>query len=174
LTDERFFNGSLGDLEIVAALTHSGQPPVPVLRKDFVIDERQIVEARAAGADAILLIVAALSDARLAALLDVARSYELSTLVEIHDAAELDRALAVDATLVGINNRDLRSFTVDLATSERLASAIPAHVTIVGESGIASREDIDRLQRAGIHAVLVGESLMRAADRTRALRDLRP
>jgi indole-3-glycerol phosphate synthase len=173
LTDERFFHGSLDDLRSVASLAHGGAPPVPVLRKDFVLDAYQIAEARAAGADAILLIVAALDDARLAELLQAATGWGLAALIEVHDEAELERALRVGARVVGINNRDLRSFAVDLATTECVARLAPPDVTIVGESGIRTRADVERLGRAGVHAVLVGESLMRAPDRAAAVRELR-
>jgi indole-3-glycerol phosphate synthase len=173
LTDERFFNGSLDDLRAVGDVAHSAHTPRPVLRKDFVVDAYQIVEARAAGADAVLLIVAALTDQELADLHTCASDYGMDALVEVHDERELARALAIDATLLGINSRDLRSFQVDLATIERLARKVPAQVTLVGESGIRTRADIERLGAAGVHAVLVGETLMRATDRTAALRELR-
>jgi indole-3-glycerol phosphate synthase len=172
LTDSAFFQGSLDDLQDVAALARAHTPAVPVLRKDFVLDAYQVAEARAAGASAVLLIVAALDDSRLRELLASAREYDMEALVEVHDEAELARALAAGATLIGVNNRDLRSFQVDLATTERVASQVPAHVTLVGESGIQTRDDIDRLGRSGVHAVLIGETLMRAPDRTAALREL--
>lgn len=172
LTDERFFRGSLGDLRDVAALAHDADPPVAVLRKDFVIDPYQIAEAKAAGADCVLLIVAALDDLALANLHATADDYGLHALVEVHDEQELDRALSVGATLVGINSRDLRTFQVDLATIERVAAQVPAHVTLVGESGIRTRDDVARLEQAGVHAILVGETLMRAVDPAAALREL--
>jgi indole-3-glycerol phosphate synthase len=172
LTDARYFGGSLGDLRAVADVAHAGARPTPVLRKDFVIDAYQLAEARAVGADIVLLIVAALGDAELRELLAAARDFGLAALVEVHDEGELERALAVDAMLVGINNRDLRSFQVDLATTERLASLAPPGVTLVGESGIQTRADVRRLGRAGVRAVLVGESLMRAPDRAAAMREL--
>jgi indole-3-glycerol phosphate synthase len=170
LTDRTFFRGSIEDLEAVAALGRASV--TPVLRKDFVIDAYQIAEARAAGAAAVLLIVAALELARLAELHDAAREYGLDALVEVHDEAELEIALGIGATLVGVNNRDLRSFNVDLATTERLAAAVPDEVTLVGESGIRTRDDVERLRQAGVHAVLVGETLMRAPDRSAAIREL--
>ena len=173
LTDEKFFRGSLDDLRAVAALAHTDPQPRPVLRKDFVIDAYQIVEARAAGADAVLLIVAGLADSQLAELHAAALDYGLSVLVEIHDEVELERALKIAPKLLGINNRDLRTFTVDLATTVRLAPQIPSEVAIVGESGIASHGDLERVGRSGAHAVLVGESLMRQTDRAGALRELR-
>ncbi len=172
LTDERFFGGSLDDLRAVATLAHDDPAPRPVLRKDFVIDAYQIVEGRAAGADAVLLIVAALSDEQLTELLSSAESHRLCTLVEVHDEHELDRALTAGASLIGINNRDLRTFSVSLSTTERLAPRVPPSVTLVGESGITTRADIARLGQSGVHAVLVGETLMRAPDRLQALRDL--
>lgn len=173
LTDERFFNGSLDDLRAVASVAHGADTPHPVLRKDFVLDSYQIAEARAVGADAVLLIVAALDDSELADLHASAADYGMDALVEIHDERELDRALKIGATLLGINSRDLRSFQVDLATIERLARQVPEDVTLVGESGIRNREDIERLGAAGVHAVLIGETLMRATDRAAALRELR-
>jgi indole-3-glycerol phosphate synthase len=170
LTDRRYFGGSLDDLRDVSAV--AVQHAVPVLRKDFVLDEYQVAEARAAGASAVLLIVAALTDTALRELLAVCSSYSLDALVEVHDERELERAVDAEASLIGINNRDLRSFLVDLATTERLAAIAPDHVTLVGESGIRTREDVLRLGRAGVHAVLVGETLMRAPDRAVALREL--
>jgi indole-3-glycerol phosphate synthase len=170
LTDRTFFRGSIEDLEAVAALGRASV--TPVLRKDFVIDAYQIAEAKAAGAAAVLLIVAALEFARLAELHDAAREYGLDALVEVHDEAELEIALGIGAALVGVNNRDLRSFNVNLATTERLAAAVPDEVTLVGESGIRTRDDVERLRQAGVHAVLVGETLMRAPDRSAAIREL--
>ncbi|MFO0687581.1 MAG: indole-3-glycerol phosphate synthase TrpC [Myxococcota bacterium] len=169
LTDEKFFGGSLEILRQVRAAVAT-----PLLRKDFVIDPYQIDEARVAGADAVLLIVAALADADLAALHRHARGLGLDVLVEVHDEAELDRALAVGATLVGVNNRDLRTFEVDLGTTERIAARIadPA-VLLVAESGIGGPEDVARLARAGARGFLVGESLMRQPDPGQALAALR-
>lgn len=172
LTDERFFQGSLSDLRRVAALAHATEPPAAVLRKDFVIDTYQIAEARSAGADCALLIVAALDDSALAELHAAARDYGLQALVEVHDERELARALEAGATLVGINSRDLRTFEVDLATIERVAAQVPPEVTLVGESGIRTRDDVARLERAGVHAILVGETLMRAADPAATIREL--
>lgn len=172
LTDERFFQGSLDDLREVAALAHAASPAAGVLRKDFVVDAYQIVEARAAGADCVLLIVAALDDAELQHLSAATADYGLQALVEVHDEQELERALAVDAQLIGINSRDLRSFSVDLGTIERVAAHVPPTVTLVGESGIRTRADVERLEAAGVHAILVGETLMRAADPAAALREL--
>lgn len=172
LTDGPFFHGSLADLETVAAVAHARPNPAPVLRKDFVVDPYQVVEARAHGADAVLLIVAALADADLAALLRAARGYGLEALVEVHDAAELERAAAAGADLIGINNRDLRSFDVDLGVAERLAPRAPEGAVLVGESGVFSAADVARLGRSGVDAVLVGESLIVAPDRTAAVRAL--
>jgi indole-3-glycerol phosphate synthase len=147
--------------------------PLPLLRKDFVIDPYQIAEARVAGADAVLLIVAALAPAALYALRVHAAELGLDALVEVHDERELDAALAAGAELVGINNRDLRTFSTDLAVTERLASRVPGGVTVVAESGIFTHDDVQRLEAAGAHACLVGESLMREPDLCSALRRLR-
>jgi indole-3-glycerol phosphate synthase len=167
LTDERFFGGSLAVLEAVRAATG-----LPLLRKDFVIDAYQLDEARAAGADAALLIVAALAPADRARLFEHARGLGLDVLVEVHDEAELDAAKALGADLIGINNRDLRSFVTDLAVTERLAPRVPQGALVVAESGIHGPEDVARLARAGASAFLVGESLMREADPGLALRRL--
>lgn len=172
LTDVPFFHGSLADLEAAAAVAHAPVFASPVLRKDFVVDPYQIIEGRAFGADAFLLIVAALSDAALRDLLAVGGEYGMDALVEVHDEKELERAIAVGATLIGINNRDLRTFEIDLAVSERLAPRAPVGTIVVGESGIFSRADVERLERAGVHAVLVGESLIMSPDRTLAVRHL--
>ena len=168
LTDEPHFGGRL---EFLAAARAAA--PLPVLRKDFVVASRQIDEARVAGADAVLLIVAALPARELAALHARAVSLGLDVLVEVHDARELDVALGAGATLVGINNRDLRSFTVDLGVTERLAPRAPAGVVIVAESGIMTGADVGRLAAAGARGFLVGESLMREPDPGLALRRLR-
>jgi indole-3-glycerol phosphate synthase len=144
-----------------------------VLRKDFVVDPYQIVEARAVGADAVLLIVAALDDAELNTLLASATEWGLDALVEVHDERELTRALAAGAKIVGINNRDLRTFQVDLAASERLAPIAAASALVVAESGVFGPEEVARLAAAGADAVLVGEHLMLADDRAAAVRALR-
>jgi indole-3-glycerol phosphate synthase len=167
LTDEPFFGGRLAHLGEARAATG-----LPVLRKDFIVEPWQICEARAAGADAVLLIVAALGDAELRLLLGETEAAGLDALVEVHDRAELDRALAAGARLVGVNNRDLRTLAVSLETSLRLAQAIPDEVTAVAESGIRSRMDLDRLRDAGFDACLVGEHLMSAPDPGTALREL--
>jgi len=168
LTDERFFGGGLEQLAQVRVVS-----PLPLLRKDFVIDPYQIDQARVAGADAVLLIVAALAPAALYSLRARAAELGLDALVEVHDEGELDAALAAGAQLVGINNRDLRSFSTDLAVTERLAPHVPGGVTVVAESGIFSNDDVRRLEAAGAHACLVGESLMREPDLGLALRRLR-
>ena len=168
LTDERYFGGELGFLGAVRSAVG-----VPLLRKDFLIDAYQIDEARLAGADAVLLIAAALPRGQLEPLREHALSLRLEVLVEVHDEDELETALAAGADLVGINNRDLRSFETDLAVTERLAPRVPADVLIVAESGIFSHEEIRRLEGVGVHAFLVGESLMRETDVGLALRRLR-
>ncbi|MGH7818702.1 MAG: indole-3-glycerol phosphate synthase TrpC, partial [Candidatus Binatia bacterium] len=167
LTDAPFFQGSLAYLaEIRRAVA------LPLLRKDFVIDGYQIEEARAFGADSVLLIVAILDDARLRDFQAASRELGLDALVEVHSGDELDRALACGATLVGVNNRDLRTFVTRLEVTEELAPRVPAGVVLVAESGFRSADDIDRLERAGARAFLVGESLMAAADPEAALREL--
>ncbi|MFN2474916.1 MAG: indole-3-glycerol phosphate synthase TrpC [Chthoniobacterales bacterium] len=167
LTDEQFFQGRLEYLtEIRAAVG------VPLLRKDFVLDELQIIEAAAAGADAILLIVAALADAQLVRLLDVAATYHLDALVEVHTLAELDRALETDARIIGINNRNLATFEVDLAVTEQLSEQVPSGIVLVSESGIRTAADIARIKACGVNAVLIGEALMRA--QATAIATLRP
>lgn len=167
LTEERFFQGRLEYLESIRA-----HITLPLLRKDFLIDSYQIVEARAWGADAVLLIVAILDDAQLGDLLAAARQLGLDALVEVHTAPELERALRAGSTLVGINNRDLHTFVTSLATAERLRPLVPPDVTVVAESGIDSAADIARLRAAGFEAFLIGESLMRAPDPGAQLRAL--
>lgn len=157
LTDRRFFDGDLAFLAAArAAVT------VPLLRKDFLVDAYQVVEARAAGADAVLLIVAALDDGRLAELLAVAADFGMDALVEVHDEAEAGRAVAAGARLIGVNHRDLRTFELDLGLTGRLAPALPAGTVLVAESGIRTPADVAGLAAAGAHAILVGETLMRA------------
>jgi indole-3-glycerol phosphate synthase len=168
LTDARYFGGSLDDLVAVRAAVG-----LPVLRKDFIIDAYQLAESAAAGADAVLLIVRALPGDRLPRLLAEARRLGIEALVEVHDAAEMAAAAAAGATVVGINNRDLGTFTVDTGLTVRLAPLAPRGAVVVSESGIAAPADIAKLTAAGAAAFLVGESLMRAGDPTRALRDLR-
>ena len=150
-----------------------GAVSVPLLRKDFVIDAYQVDEARVAGADAVLLIAAALEEGALAELRARAEALGLCALVEVHDEAELDAALASGARVIGINNRDLRTFETDLAVTERLAPRVPEGVVVVAESGIFTRTDMARLAASGAHAFLVGESLMRETDVAGALRRLR-
>jgi len=145
---------------------------LPVLRKDFTVDEHQVLEARAYGADAVLLIVAALEPSRLRALLGLARELRMEVVVEVHDEAELAAALNAGATLVGVNHRDLTTFQVDLSVTERLRPLVPPDVVYVAESGIHTAEDAFRMRRAGADAVLVGEALMRAADPAAKLREL--
>lgn len=167
LTDEEFFQGSLENLRKASASVS-----IPCLRKDFIVDDFQLVEARANGADAVLLIVAALSQAELETLARGARSHGLDVLCEVHDREELRRALDAGCGLIGVNTRDLRTFKVDLQTALHLASEFPAGVVRVAESGIHSAEDVARLRAAGYHAFLVGESLMRAERPGEALREL--
>jgi indole-3-glycerol phosphate synthase len=167
LTNDKYFQGTLGDLSAVREAVD-----LPLLRKDFVVDEYQAFESRAAGADAILLIVRTLSDAQLCAYLELARSLGMAALVEIHDEAELERALASDARIIGINNRNLADFAVDLAATERLAPRIPKGHIVVVESGIIGRREVERAACAGGTAVLVGEALMRANDVQAKLQEL--
>lgn len=170
LTDEPFFKGSLADLESVAAIASGAEPAVPVLRKDFIIDAFQIDEARAYGASIVLLIVAALDDHQLREFREYAESMGMAALVEVHDAEEVARAVDSGATLVGINNRNLRTFEVDLAITEQLAPTLPSETVVVGESGIFTREHVERLAGYGVDAVLVGESLILQPDRADAVR----
>ncbi len=167
LTDEQHFQGSLRNLATASAITR-----LPCLRKDFIVDEFQVLEARAYGADAILLIVAALSQSELNSLQRCAHQTELEVLCEVHDAQELRRALDSGFDMIGVNNRNLHTFHVDLAISLHLAELLPASVLKVAESGIETGEDIARLRQAGFDAFLIGESLMRAAHPGDALREL--
>jgi indole-3-glycerol phosphate synthase len=174
LTDQKFFQGSLDYLKQVR-----GAVKLPLLRKDFIIDARQILEAIEWGADAILLIVAILSDAQLRELHALATGAGLAALVEVHDEAELDRALAVRPELIGVNNRNLKTFKVDLATTERLSARLPTALPgianpplLVAESGIHTRTDVERLARCGARAMLVGESLVKHADIVAKTREL--
>ncbi len=159
LTDEQFFQGHLDHLVAVQQATNRS---IPVLRKDFVIDPYQIHEAASAGASAILLIVAALDISQLADLHQVARECGLDALIEVHDEQELEHALSINAALVGINNRDLKTFQVSLDTTARLAKLVPDGVLLVAESGIHTAEDVRRMGELGAHAVLVGEALVSA------------
>jgi indole-3-glycerol phosphate synthase len=167
LTEGPNFGGSLDDLR-----SARGACALPLLRKDFIVDPYQLLEARAAGADAVLLIVAALSSTQLRELFAQARGLELDVLVEVHDREELENALDIGAEVVGINNRDLRDFSVDLERTERLMAHVPSGVAVVSESGIAAPEQLRALHAHGVQGVLVGESLMRAPDPTAALRAL--
>jgi len=167
LTDAPFFGGSLTDLRAVR-----GAVELPLLRKDFTLDPIQLLEARAAGADAILLIVRILDDASLRGLREEAEALGMTALVEVHDAGELDRALSSGAVVVGINNRDLRTFGTDLAVTESLLDRLPRDGVVVSESGIRTGDDVARLGRAGVHAVLVGEAILRAEDPGDRVREL--
>jgi len=167
LTDEAFFHGSDADLARARAAVE-----LPVLRKDFLLDPYQIVEARAIGADCVLLIMAALTDEAAAELEGVAREHGMDVLVEVHDEGELGRALKLGAKLIGINNRDLKTLRVDLATTERLAPLVPGDRVVVAESGLGTPADLARMRRAGASAFLVGESLMREPDVAAATRRL--
>jgi indole-3-glycerol phosphate synthase len=156
LTDERFFQGHLDFLNAVRAVA-----PQPLLRKDFILDPLQIMEAAAAGADAILLIVAALTQEEITSLLETAALYQLDALVEVHTLAELDRALETEARIIGINNRNLATFEVDLAVTEKLSEQVPKDIVLVSESGIRTAEDLARVKACAVDAVLIGEALMR-------------
>ena len=168
LTDSESFGGHPDDLAAARAAVS-----LPVLRKDFTVDERDVADARLMGADAVLLIVAALDDRELAACAALAAELGLAALVEVHDEAELDRALAVGATLVGVNARDLRTFTVDLDRVERLAGHVPDGVLAVAESGVRDHADALRMAAAGYAAVLVGESLVTSGDPAAAVAALK-
>jgi indole-3-glycerol phosphate synthase len=157
LTDEEFFKGHLDYLTRIRRCTS-----IPLLRKDFILEPAQVYQSVCAGADAILLIVAALEQSRLRRLLDVAYGCQLDVLVEVHDQEELDRALATEAEIIGINNRDLRTFTTDLATTERLAEEVPRGTLLISESGIFTGDDSRRVFEAGANAILVGEALMKS------------
>jgi indole-3-glycerol phosphate synthase len=176
VTEVNHFQGSLDWLRDVRLLLQkefaSDRPSV--LRKDFVTDPYELVQSRAYGADNVLLIVAILEDALLNELLTQARGLELDALVEVHDEAEAERATKAGATLLGINNRDLHTFAVDLATTERIRPSLPPDAVVVGESGVHTRADVERLQRAGVQAVLVGEAFMTAPDIAAKMAELRP
>lgn len=169
LTNEKHFQGRLDYLGAVRAKLPGGPP---LLRKDFLFDDYQVFEARAAGADAVLLIVAVLEQRLLKELIGVAAGLSLDALVEVHDEGEMERAAAAGATLIGVNNRDLRTFEVDLATTERLRPLAPPDATFVAESGIATRADMQRLQAADVHAALIGEALVVEPDPAVKLREL--
>ena len=167
LTEPNWFGGSLDDLVEARAACD-----LPLLRKDFVVDEYQLLEARVAGADAVLLIVAALERGRMEELMGAASDLGLDALVEVHDEKEVEVAVEAGAELIGINNRDLHSLEVDLETTFELLADVPAGTVVVAESGITENEDVERLERAGVDAILVGEALMRADDPVRAVREL--
>jgi indole-3-glycerol phosphate synthase len=167
LTDARFFGGELEHLQIVRQAVS-----LPVLRKDFILEPYQVYEARAAGADAVLLIVAALEDADLAALYRLAGDLGMGALVEVHDERELERALRIGPCIVGANNRDLRTFQVSLETTARLRPLVPREVVVVAESGVHTPADVACLAEIGVDAMLVGESLMRASDIGHKVREL--
>jgi len=167
LTDEKFFQGSLENLRRASAAVK-----IPCLRKDFMVDEFQVLEARANGADAILLIVAALTDAELRGLRESARSHGLDVLCEVHDREELERALSLDCECVGVNSRDLKTFEVSLERACELAAMLPQSAVKVAESGIHTAADMKRLRDAGYEAFLIGESLMRKAEPGVALKHL--
>jgi indole-3-glycerol phosphate synthase len=167
LTDGPHFGGSVADLRLAAS-----KVTVPVLRKDFILDELQIVEARAAGAAAVLLIVRALSPERLRSLLTSARSAGLDALVEVHTEAELTRALEAGADIVGVNSRDLDTFRIDVASAWKLLATVPGEVVAVAESGMHARADVERAAAAGADAALIGTALSAAADPARLLREL--
>jgi indole-3-glycerol phosphate synthase len=189
LTDVRFFQGSLKYLQGIRERLGSGEwglgdvsdlpiptphSPVPILRKDFILDPYQVYEARAYGADALLLIVAALDDATLAELQALTRALGMQALVEVHDEAELDRALALGATLIGVNNRDLHTFVTTLETTRRLAARLPSadRPLLISESGIATAADVALVREWGVDAVLVGEALVTAPDVAGRVREL--
>jgi indole-3-glycerol phosphate synthase len=167
LTDERHFGGSLEDLRAARAACD-----LPILRKDFIVDPYQLYEAAVHGADAVLLIVRALDDRGLRAMYEEARGLDLDCLVEVHDAEELQRALELDAEVIGINNRDLDSGVVDVSTTYELMPDVPAGKTAVAESGISSRAELEELERVGVDAVLIGGALMSAADPEAKTREL--
>jgi indole-3-glycerol phosphate synthase len=167
LTDEAHFGGSLDDLREARAVCE-----IPVLQKDFTVDSYQLYEAAVAGADAVLLIVAALAPDQLARLYEDARDLDLDVVVEVHNESELEVALTVDADVIGINNRNLDDFTVDVQTTFELMPDVPAGKAVVSESGIADRDTLDELERVGVDAVLIGEALMRAEDPAAKLREL--
>jgi len=167
LTEEPHFGGSLADLREARAATE-----LPILRKDFTIDRYQLYEAKAAGADAVLLVVGSLEQHDLATLYAEARALDLDAVVEIHDGEELERALEVDCDVIGINNRDLEDFSVDIQRTFDLLADVPAGKVVMSESGIQLRQQIEELEQVGVDAVLIGEALMRAPDPEAAVREL--
>ncbi len=167
LTEEEFFQGSLGDLKDVSKVTK-----IPILRKDFIVDPWQVWETRAAGADAFLLIVAILDDGTLRELLELGRALKMEALVEVHSRNELKRAVDIGAKIIGVNNRDLKTFDVRLETSLELVQEIPDECIAVSESGIRTHGDLERLRGAGFDAFLVGEHLMTMPEPSAGLREL--
>ncbi|MGZ7032002.1 MAG: indole-3-glycerol phosphate synthase TrpC [Thermoanaerobaculia bacterium] len=167
VTEPEFF---LGSCEWIARAKHSAR--LPVVMKDFIVESSQLMNAAAAGADAVLLLASLLSAKQIASFIELLDDFGMEALVEVHDEAELDRAIEAGSRIIGVNNRDLRTFKVDLATAEKLAERIPGKVIRIAESGIRNRQDIDRLRNAGFHAFLVGESLLRQNDRAAAVRSL--
>jgi len=167
LTDERYFGGSLERLEKVRAVVN-----IPLLRKDFIIDEYQIFESRYSGADAVLLIVACLDDLMLSDFTEIAQSLDLDCLVEVHTEEEMDRAVVHASRLIGINNRDLKTFVTDISVTGKLVKRAPKDSIIVSESGISTSSDVRALYTMGANAVLVGEALMRAEDIGKKVREL--
>lgn len=168
LTDTPSFGGRLQDLVSIR-----GAVNLPILRKDFMVDPWQVIEARAHGADAILVILAAVDDGLARALCDTAHEYDMDVLAEVHDALEMERALALPVTLLGVNNRNLKTMTTDLAVTEALSPLVPGNMALVAESGISNEDDIERLRRAGARRFLIGESLMKQDNRPVAVRRLR-
>jgi len=166
LTDQKYFQGHLSYLNEISKIS-----PIPLLRKDFTVHECQIYEASVSGADAILLIVAALGQEELRRLYEAARDVQLDVLVEVHDLPEMERALELGADLIGINNRNLKTFTTDLATTEQLAEEVPDDVLLVSESGLKNPQDAQRALNAGANAILIGETLMRHDDPSRAIEE---
>lgn len=165
LTEPTWFKGTLEDMELVRhAVGQLGDARPAVLRKDFIVDSYQVLEARAFGADALLLIVACLTDSELSGLTELSREMGMEPLIEVNNAVEMQRAVAAEARIIGVNNRDLRSFDVDLGTTDRLAGIVPEGTILAALSGIATRADVERFAAAGASAVLVGEALMAAED----------
>ncbi len=169
LTDAKHFQGSLDDLAAIREALPQGPP---LLRKDFLFDEYQLYEARSHGADAVLLITAILEPTLLAQLITLAKTLGMAALLEVHDEQDMERALAASAEIIGINNRDLRTFDVDLATTERLAPLAPGGTLIVAESGVFTHKDVQRLAVCGVHAVLIGEALVTAVDPGAKIREI--
>jgi indole-3-glycerol phosphate synthase len=173
LTDEKFFGGTLEDLSSVTTFFRENRPAIPCLRKDFMVHPIQVLQAREAGASAILIIVRALNDDEIAKLFEAAKFAGLDTLFEIHNQSELERAVKHGAKIIGVNNRDLAIFKCDLGLSERLIPLFPKHVIAVSESGIFTGADAARVQAAGAHAILCGEALMKAPDTAALISEFR-